>query len=158
MPERLPCLIRYATERDVPQLWQMMREIAIIEHYFHRFQLTEERIRLQGFVKDPPDFYALVAENVFTKQLVAMAVYYFIPFSVAGAPLLFLKDLYVREPLRGKGLGKALLATVMREARQKGCISVRWSVPRWNKEGIGFCQYLGYNPDNQWLQFEALTS
>lgn len=153
MAKHLPYIIRYATERDAHQLWQLMRELAIFERYIDRFHVTEEMVRKQGFHKEHPDFHALVAENIHTKALGAMVVYYFIPFTAIAKPTLFIKEFYVSESLRGQGLGKSLFYAVKQEAHAAGCGNIQWKVAPWNKAAIRFYEREGATPNNQWVEF-----
>ena len=45
-----------------------------------------------------------------------------------GKPGLYLEDLFVRPALRGKGIGKALLAHLAKRAVAEDCSRVEWSV------------------------------
>jgi GNAT superfamily N-acetyltransferase len=155
MSESLPYIIRHATERDTHRLWQLMRELAVFERYIDRFHVTEEMVRKQGFHKEKPDFYALVAENVCTKELGAMAVYHLIPFTALARPMLFIKEFYVREQLRGKGLGKYLFEAVKREAQTAQCGSIQWKVASWNKAAVRFCKRTGAQCNTEWIGFEV---
>ena len=64
-----------------------------------------------------PKFRALIAE--WDGQPAGYAVF-FGYYSTWVGPGLYLEDLFVREPFRGKGIGKALLAAVARIARGGG--------------------------------------
>lgn len=153
MSEHLPYIIRHATDRDTRQLWQLMRELAVFERYIDRFHVTEEMVRKQGFHKEHPDFHALVAENIHTKELGAMVVYYFIPFTAIAQPTLFIKEFYVSESLRGKGVGKSILDAVKQEARAANCGHIQWKVAPWNTKAIRFYEREGATQNNEWLEF-----
>ena len=60
-----------------------------------------------------------------------------------GQPGLYLEDIYVRPEHRGQGIGKALLATLARLARDRGFGRLEWSVLNWNEPAIGFYRALG---------------
>jgi GNAT superfamily N-acetyltransferase len=154
MSEHLPYIIRRATHRDTHQLWQLMRELAVFERYIDRFHVTEEMVSRQGFYKEPPDFHALVAENIHTKELGAMVVYYFIPFTAIAKPTLFIKEFYVSESLRGKGIGKHMFNAVKQEAKAANCGNIQWKVAPWNKDAIRFYEREGATQNSEWLEFE----
>jgi GNAT superfamily N-acetyltransferase len=63
---------------------------------------------------------------------------------------LFLEDLFVRESLRGRGIGKALLASVARIAVEERCYGIHWEVLNWNKNAIDLYQRLGATFRDQW--------
>ena len=63
--------------------------------------------------------------------------------SFRGRPNLYLEDLLVRESMRGKGLGKALLKHVARMAVERDCAYVEWNALNWNEPAMGFYRELG---------------
>ena len=73
---------------------------------------------------------------------------------------MFLEDLFVREPFRGRGIGKALLAAVARIAVEENCYGVQWEVLDWNEKAIELYKSLGAEFRDQWrpvlLKDEAL--
>lgn len=56
----------------------------------------------------------------------------------------------MRQPFRGKGIGKALLASVARIALQEGCYGVHWEVLDWNEKAIEFYKSLGGEFRDHW--------
>ena len=71
--------IRKAEEKDSEKVWQLMKELAVLEKYIISFAITPEIVRNSGFQKNPPDFYCLVAED--NDEIAVMLVYYFLPFT-----------------------------------------------------------------------------
>ncbi len=63
---------------------------------------------------------------------------------------LFLEDLFVRETFRGRGIGKALLASVAHIAVQENCYRVHWEVLDWNGKAIEFYKSLGAEFRDRW--------
>jgi GNAT superfamily N-acetyltransferase len=63
---------------------------------------------------------------------------------------LFLEDLFVREPFRRCGIGKALLAAVARIAVDEHCYGIHWEVLDWNAKAIALYQGLGATFRDQW--------
>ena len=55
---------------------------------------------------------------------------------------LLLKELYVRQARRGRGVGKALMAWVARHALERGCARMDWNVSASNREGLAFYRSL----------------
>lgn len=55
----------------------------------------------------------------------------------------WLKELYVRMPHRGAGVGKALMAWIARYAVDNGCCRIDWPVKATNARGIAFYERLG---------------
>ena len=94
----------------------LMRELAEFEKYADAFAITEEILREQGFRRLPPDFYCLVAEENGT--LNGILVYYFVTFTYRAKPNLIVKELYVAESHRSKGVGNLLMKAVAQEAER----------------------------------------
>jgi ribosomal protein S18 acetylase RimI-like enzyme len=63
---------------------------------------------------------------------------------------LFLEDLFVRPDFRGRGVGKALLASVARVAEQENGAFIRWEVLNWNQPAIALYKALGADFFDDW--------
>jgi GNAT superfamily N-acetyltransferase len=129
-----------------------MRELAHFEKYGDDFAITEEVLREQGFRRSPPDFHCLVAEENGT--LVGFLVYYFVPFTYRAKPTLIIKELYVVDGHRSKGVGALLMKAGAREAEKVGCGLMKWYVAKWNKRSIQFYERLGARIDPDWHEFQ----
>lgn len=144
--------IRRAVEADVPNLLPLMRELAQFEKYADAFAITEETLREQGFRRSPPDFHCLVAEE--NGVLIGLLVYYFVPFTYRAKPNVIIKELYVADEHRSKGVGKLLMKAVATEAERAGCGLIKWYVAKWNQRGIEFYERLGAKIDPDWHEFQ----
>ena len=131
--------IRAATIADVPLLRSLIRELAEYERESQEVLITEEQLRRDGFGPDPI-FRAIVAEQ--NGQPAGFAVF-FTSFSTWTGSGLFLEDLFVREPFRGHGVGKALLRQVAEIAVEEGYHTIRLDVLDWNESAIKFYRSLG---------------
>ncbi|HEX9659824.1 MAG TPA: GNAT family N-acetyltransferase [Rhodothermales bacterium] len=130
-----------------------MIELARYERYLDRMGLTLDAMREAGFGKTPPDFMALVAEDVEHGDLVGMAVTYLIPYTYTGRPVLVVKELFIAEQARSLGIGAGLMAEVARLALELNCMAVRWQVAPWNERGRRFYERLGAVEDNEWVNY-----
>jgi GNAT superfamily N-acetyltransferase len=54
--------------------------------------------------------------------------------------------LFVREPYRGKALGRQLFDAVAAMARTEGLCEIQWQTPTWNSGAIRFYQAIGAEP------------
>jgi GNAT superfamily N-acetyltransferase len=129
--------IRQAVAADVSLLWEMIVEFATFEKLREHVTVTEESLRRDGFGTNRR-FQAMILE--WDGAVAGYAMTYPFYSSFAG-PGLFLEDIYVREPFRGKGIGKAVMAEVGAMALREGYWGVRWEVLNWNQPAIDF--YLG---------------
>jgi GNAT superfamily N-acetyltransferase len=144
--------IRRAVESDIPSLLPLMRELAEFEKYSKDFAITEEVLREQGFHRSPPDFHCLIAEE--DSRLVGFLVYYFVPFTYRAKPNLIVKELYIADRNRSRGIGRQLMKAVAKEAQQAGCGMIKWWVAKWNERGMEFYKRLGATIDSEWHEFQ----
>jgi len=124
----------------------MIRELADFERELERVTIREEDLARDGF-GDSPRFRALIAE--WSGQPAGYAVVFGYYSTWAGRGL-FLEDLFVREPFRGKGIGKGLLAVVARIAVEEHCYGIHWEVLDWNQKAIDVYKALGAEFRDQW--------
>jgi GNAT superfamily N-acetyltransferase len=150
--------IRKATRDDIPQILAFIRALADYEHLSHAVQLSEADLERDGF-GPRPFFQCLIAE--LDGQPAGYALYFFNYSTFLGKPGIYLEDLFVLPQLRGKGVGKALLANLAAEALQNNCGRFEWSVLDWNQPAIDFYRSQGGEILNEWrivrVAGEALT-
>ena len=142
--------IRKATPADLPDILQLIRDLAAYEREPDAVQATVES--LYGTLFGPtPTAEAIVAEV--DGEVVGMALY-FTNFSTwSGRDGLYLEDLYVRPEARTTGLGKALLRRIARIAVRRGCARVEWAVLDWNAPAIDFYKSLGARAMSEWTVY-----
>lgn len=138
--------LRKATPADVPQLFELVMELAVYEKAPEQVTNTPGQMLRDGF-GDQPLYGVIVAEA--DQKLVGMALYYF-RYSTWKGKRLYLEDLIVTEAYRGKGLGKALFDATLNEARQTGCTGMMWQVLDWNTPAIEFYKTYGTRFDTEW--------
>jgi GNAT superfamily N-acetyltransferase len=148
--------IRPANLEDAGMLRTLIRELAEFERGLDLCVIEEADLVRDGFGENPR-FRALIAEWEGDPAGYAVVFNYYSTWKGRG---LFLEDLFVREQLRGKGIGKALLAAVARLAVAENCYGVHWEVLDWNEKAIEFYKSLGAEFRDQWrpvcLKDEAL--
>ena len=150
--------IRAATPGDVPEILKFIRELAEYEKLADQAVATAEDLMRDGF-SEQPYFHVLIAE--WDRQPAGFALYFFNYSTFQGKPGLYLEDVFVRPPFRGKGIGKALLLHLAKTAVDEGCGRFQWQVLDWNKPSIEFYESLGAQVMTEWLTMrvtgEALT-
>ncbi|HEY2895575.1 MAG TPA: GNAT family N-acetyltransferase [Gemmatimonadaceae bacterium] len=131
-----------------------MQRLAEFEHYDADFAVTTETLLAQGFDREPPDFYALVADAPLAASgLLGMLVYYILPFTFRARPTLFIKELYVSDTGRGRGIGETLMRAAAKEAVAHGCATIKWQVAEWNTRARAFYERLGAAADPVWVDY-----
>ena len=145
-----PFSIRPARPEDAEMLVSLVRELAVYEKLEHEARATPDSFRTHLFGPRPCAEALLV-------ELGGVAVgfaLFFLTFSTfRGQPGLYLEDLFVQPEYRGRGIGKALLATLARLAVARGCGRLEWSVLNWNEPALGFYRSLGARPMDDWTVY-----
>ena len=126
----------------------LIKELAAFERAPDAVWNTTEDMLADGF-GDRPFFEAFVAEHE-DGEVVGMAMYHWAYSSWKGK-YLFLDDLYVKEKIRGQGLGKKLLDTFLNEAQIKDARMVKWQVLHWNEPAIKMYEKYNVTFDNEWI-------
>ena len=139
--------IRAATPDDVSTILALIHDLAEYEREPASAQATEADILRDGFT-EPTRFHCLIAE--WDGQPAGFALYFYNYSTWRGHTGVFLEDLFVRPPLRGKGIGKALIASVAAAAVAEGCPRMEWAVLDWNTPAIDFYRSFGAVPLSEW--------
>jgi GNAT superfamily N-acetyltransferase len=142
--------IRSAVESDIPLILLFINELAEYEKLLHQVKVTEELLReslfgAKRFVE------VLIAK--YNGEPAGQALFFHNFSTFIGRPGIYLEDLYVRPHLRGNGIGKALLQSLINIAKERNCGRVEWAVLDWNKPSINFYKSIGANPMNEWIIF-----
>ena len=132
--------IHLATDQDVVALRTLIRELALYEKKPQAAVVTEQDLLRDGFGSQPK-FRALIAR--WRGEAAGYAAFFYFYSTFRGRPALFLEDLFVLEPLRGHGIGKALLSAVAKLAIKENCFGLRWEVLDWNRAAIEMYEHLG---------------
>jgi len=143
-------VIRSATEKDVKLIYSFIKEIAEFEKLAHEVKATEEDIRNSLFEARP---YAEVLIAEYEGEPAGHAIFFHNFSTFVGRPGIYLEDLYVRRHLRGKGIGKALLLSLIKIAKERNCGRVEWAVLDWNKSAIDFYKSIGATQLEDWQIF-----
>jgi GNAT superfamily N-acetyltransferase len=142
--------IRPCRPDDAETLVTLIRELAVYEKLESFARATPEALRTHLFGPTPAA-EAILAEV--EGAAVGFALFFMTFSTFRGQPGLYLEDIFVRESHRGRGIGKAMLATVARRAVDRGCGRVEWSVLDWNAPSIAFYKSLGARPLDDWTVY-----
>jgi GNAT superfamily N-acetyltransferase len=132
---------------DVPQLLELMQGLAAFEGYVEQFAVTAPELVANGL--EGARFGAFVAADP-RHRLLGMAVHYRIPWTSDLKPTLVLKELFVAERTRGHGVGRALMAAVVGEARRIGAPRLKWTVLPGNAAARQFYSAQGGRVESEW--------
>lgn len=140
--------LRVASATDVPLILQLIRDLAEYEREPNAVVATEQDLLRDGFGADPK-FQVIIAE--WNGAPAGFALYFYHYSTWLGRAGTFLEDLFVKPELRGKGIGKALLAELAKIAVENDYYGVKWEVLDWNQPAIDFYESLGAQVRRTWL-------
>jgi GNAT superfamily N-acetyltransferase len=156
--------IRPAVPADIPDILAFIRELAEYEREPASAIATHADLLRDGF-GPIPRFHCLIAEwsepaptgspqlttcNLQPATPLGFALYFYNYSTWRGHAGIYLEDLFVRPPFRGKGFGKALFSAVAAIAVAEGCPRLEWAVLDWNTPAIDFYRSLGATPLSEW--------
>ncbi len=140
--------IRAAIVEDIPLIFEFIRELAEYERAPEQAVARPEDLRRDGWGPQPK-FRVLIAE--WEKRPAGFALFFYNYSTWQGRPGLYLEDLFVRPPFRGRGIGKALLVHLAKIAVTENCGRFQWQVLDWNQPAIDFYEALGAKKLSEWL-------
>ena len=82
---------------------------------------------------------------------IGFALWYFTFGSFSGHYGLFVEDVFVAQPYRGRGIGLALFRHMARIALERQCTEMAWNVLDWNAPAIEFYRRIGARPVRGWI-------
>lgn len=151
--------IRAAARDDVPVILALIRALAEYEKLLDQVVATEDALAASLF-GERPYAEALIARC--DGRDVGLALFFHNYSTFLGRPGIYLEDLFVMPEVRGRGIGRALLARVAQIAVARDCGRLEWAVLDWNRPAIDFYRHIGARPLDEWtvnrLTGEALQA
>jgi GNAT superfamily N-acetyltransferase len=143
-------VIRTGERSDVRVIADLIRGLARYERLEDEVTMTPEQLEETLFGPRP---YAetLIAEQ--DGEAVGFALFFHNYSTFLARPGIYLEDLYVREPHRGGGVGRALLSRLAAIAVERRCGRLEWAVLDWNADTIRFYERLGARPNSDWTVY-----
>ena len=152
-------VIRRARPDETGVVYSLIRELAEYEKLSHEVEASETMIAAALFGANPI-LFCDIAE--WDGEVAGFAVWFKNFSTFSGRAGIYLEDLFVRPSLRGKGIGKALLAHLAKQCVTNGWSRLQWSVLDWNTPSIEFYKSLGAVLVDEWklcrLGGSALTA
>lgn len=143
--------VRAAVEADVPEILDLIQELAVYEKEPDAVRNTVETLRGQLFAPHPAVFAHVVDAPAGSARRIDGVALWFLSYSTwEGTHGIYLEDLYVRADARGTGSGKALLKSLADIAVARGYARVEWAVLKWNEPSIKFYKSLGATALDAW--------
>lgn len=136
--------VRSAQAADMPSVFDLVNELAIYER-----AAEEVTTSIDEYQKDLESgwFRCKVAE--LDGKCVGCMIYY-PAYSTWKGRMLYLEDFVVAQESRRKGIGEALWSSLVEEAKEESCTSIKWQVLDWNLPAKGFYQKIGAQLEGGW--------
>lgn len=141
--------IRPALPSDCLRLLELIHELAEYEKAPEEVIVSLSHFLNSGFGVNPV-WWAFVAEDEATQQVVGFALYY-IRYSTWRGQQMYLEDIIVTNAYRGKGIGGLLMDVLIEEAKQKKFSGICWQVLNWNEPAINFYKKYNATFDEGWM-------
>jgi GNAT superfamily N-acetyltransferase len=138
--------IRNAKKEDMPQVYKLIKELAVFEKEPDAVEVTVDDLKNDGFGNQPA-FHCFVAEA--NSNIEGIALIYN-RYSTWKGKILHLEDLIVSKSMRGYGLGTLLLDEVVKYAHKLGVRRINWEVIDWNEPAIAFYEKKGAKVLRDW--------
>ncbi len=139
--------IREAIKEDIPNLLELVTELAIYEKAPNEVTNTKEMMVKDGFGKHKI-YDAFVA--TLNQKIIGIAITYY-RYSTWKGKCLYLEDLIVTEKHRGIGAGKLLFEKCIEFGKEQKCLKMNWQVLDWNTPSIDFYKSYGADLDAEWV-------
>ena len=140
-------IIRPGKKSDIPQVFDLIKELAEYEKALDKVSNTVEKLEEDGFGPNP--VYELFVAEI-ENNIVGIALTYY-RFSTWRGKVMYLEDLIVREHMRRKGIGKKLFDMVLDHAKVTSCVGLSLQVLDWNDLGINFYKKYNMEFDDEWI-------
>ena len=137
--------VRAATIDDVPLLLTFIRKMGAFEKL--TVSTTENDLRGSLFGENPTTRALMITVD---GEPIGYVTYFFTFASMTGRRGLWLDDVFIDEPFRGKGIGKAVMAFLSEIAIKNNCARFEWMVADWNEPAIAFYKGLGAEIFTNW--------
>lgn len=138
--------IRKATKNDMPQVLELIKELATFEKEPDAVVVTVDDLIRDGFSENSL-FQCFVSEV--DGEIIGMALYYY-RYSTWKGKTIHLEDLIVKENKRGTGAGYALYKEIIKQGKSENVRRIEWNVLDWNTPAIDFYEKSGAKVLDDW--------
>lgn len=140
-------LLREARPGDEPGILSCIQALADYEREPDAVDNTVEALAGTLFGDEPKAFTHVVERE---GAIVGIAIWFLTYSTWTGRHGIWLEDLFVDDAQRGRGYGKALIASLATVCVERGYSRLEWTVLDWNEPSIAFYRSLGAVPMSEW--------
>ncbi len=140
-------VIREGRREDLPQVLELIKELAAYERAAHEVSNTLTMMEADGFGPNPIYGFFVAEES---SNIHGLSLYYY-RYSTWKGKRLYLEDIIVTQSHRGKGIGKKLFDITMEKVLTENCTGMMWQVLEWNEPAIEFYKKYNARLDSEWI-------
>lgn len=141
--------IRSAVREDVDLILSFIKELASYEKLEHKVVASLEDMEYWLFDQKKGEVVLCCVDG----RPIGFALYFYTFSTWEGCAGLYIEDIFIQSPYRGKGYGKALIRHVCSLATEQGCKRVEWVCLDWNEPSIEFYKSLGAYAMDGWSTY-----
>jgi GNAT superfamily N-acetyltransferase len=134
--------LHLATENDLDHIERLVDGLAVFDKEEGAIHVNCDHYRVDGFQGDAPIFKCVLIENKEDNQVCGMAFFYF-GYDVEKGRFLYLEDLFIDKPYRGRGYGSLFMMTLAGVAKNVGCTGFVWQALDWSTAALDFYDKIG---------------
>lgn len=135
-------VIRLAKISDLDALVGLLKELFTIEEDF-AFDEVRQIKGLTRLLQNPERCYVLVAQH--RDRVIGMCTMQILISTAEGGNVGLIEDMVVSSSFRGKGLGKILLSTMQKIAREQGLSRLQLLADHQNQPALDFYRKMGWS-------------
>ena len=140
-------VLREARRGDEPGILASIHALAVYEREPDAVENTVDAIT-ETFFGAKPKAFAHVVER--EGEIVGIAIWFLTYSTWTGRHGIWLEDLHVDESQRGRGYGKALIASLAELCIDRAYSRLEWTVLDWNSPAVAFYRSIGAEPMSEW--------
>ncbi len=140
-------MLRAARPGDETGILAGIQSLADYEREPDAVANTVEQLTQSLFGAEPRVFAHVVERQ---GAIVGIAIWFLTYSTWTGRHGIWLEDLFVDAEQRGRGYGKALIASLATVCVERGYSRLEWTVLDWNAPSIAFYRSLGATPMDEW--------
>jgi GNAT superfamily N-acetyltransferase len=144
-------LLRFAGPEDAALVLDFIRALADYEKLPDMVEATAEGLGKHLFEEKAAE--VVICE--YDGNPVGFALYFHNFSTFLGRPGIYIEDIFVKPPFRGRGLGKLLLSFIAKLARDRNCGRLEWACLDWNTPSIKFYKGQGAQPLDEWTTYRV---
>ena len=139
--------LRAARFGDEAGILAGIHALAVYEREPDAVENTEAALTRTLFGTEPKAFVHVVERE---GEIVGIAIWFLTYSTWTGRHGIWLEDLHVDESQRGRGYGKALIASLAELCIEREYSRLEWTVLDWNAPAVAFYRSIGAEPMSEW--------